>query len=215
MCMRIFARIWAFLHAVNQTSPEAHSICPQKQNQIRWSGRVVRSILRFCRFCLTQNRWSSAPMDLLPEQIRRSGQNRSWYLICYQTWWLRSSKARLSSSSFALPRNLLPFWFGAISSISLELWSFRRRRGKQRQCADLSSAVATWSSSPNLIIVQSFVNRTATSSCLLARVVVCFHFGLAHLFNFSQALFVATKRKAARRKCVDYGRAQSPLGMST
>ena len=31
--------------------------------------------------------------------------------------------------------------------------SFRRRRGKQRQCADLSSAVTTWSSSPNLIIV--------------------------------------------------------------
>ena len=48
----------------------------------------------------------------------------------------------------------------------------------------------------------SFVNRKATSSRLLARVVVCFYFGLAHLFNFSQALVVATKRKAAR-KCVD------------
>ena len=101
-------------------------IKPQQQNQIRWSGRVGRSILRFCRFCLTQNRWSSAPTDLLPEQIRRSGQNRSWYLICYQTRWLRSSKARLSSSSFALPRSLLPFWIGAIFSTFLELWSFQR-----------------------------------------------------------------------------------------
>ena len=59
------------------STPGAHSICPQKQNQIRWSGRVGRSIWRFCRFCLTQNRWSSAPTagadSICPERARSAG----------------------------------------------------------------------------------------------------------------------------------------------
>ena len=68
----------------------------------------------------------------------------------------------------------------------------------------VSSTVATWSSSPNFItVVCQSQGYFVTFACLSRSL---FHVGLAHFFNFSQALVVATKRKAAR-KCVDLSRA--------
>ena len=148
--------------------PGARSICSQKQNQIRWSGRVGRSILRFCR-CSVWPRTVGAVLQRICSVSRSVGADRTgadiWSSI-YQTRWLRSSKARFvkfcSASSFAsilVRRNLLNFSRALVVSPT------------KRQCADLSSAVATWSSSPNLIIVvrQSqgyFVRFTCLSRSL-------------------------------------------------
>ena len=134
----------------------AFDLSPKAEpDQMERPGRAG-SILGFCRFCLTQNRWSSAPTDLLP--IRRSGQNGSWYLICYQKLddFVRQKQGFLRQVLLCLVvRSCFHFgWRNFLNFSPAFVVSPAKTRGKQRQCADLSSAVATWSSSPNLIIVS-------------------------------------------------------------
>ena len=106
---------------------------------------------------------------------------------------------------------MLPFWFGAISSTSLELWSFRRRRGKQRQCADLSSAVATWSSSPNLIIVVRQSQGYFVMFACPSRRLFPLRLGAFVQLLSSFVKVCSLRRRGKQRESALTCRAQSPL----
>ena len=53
-----------FFNVRNRAFPGRIRFVPKSRTRSDGSGRVGRSIWRFCRFCLTQNRWSSAPTDV-------------------------------------------------------------------------------------------------------------------------------------------------------
>ena len=155
----------------------AHSICPQKQNQIRWSGRVGASILRFFRFCLT--RAVGAALQRICSLSRSVGAERTgadiWSAIKVEDF-VRQKQGFLRQVLLCL---VICFHFGLAQFTRLPS-SFGRFADEEESSDNALTCPAQSRHGVQAQISSlSFVNRKATSSRLLARVVVCFLFGLA------------------------------------